>query len=159
MYEGLMQLWTAMQQANTADPQQGAAMLAQMGDPGAIAPLFQDAGAWSPVMMEPDSLLNPAMPSMQARMAQAAGGPIPQVPMGAGAGGQGQPVPGQQPGLTAEQYKMLMGQMPDQRGNFNPMSAPGVGRAAGLQQPQMLQNAPVTAGRRPSLADLIYGGR
>ncbi len=143
-------------------------MLAQLGDPNAVAPLFADTNSWSPLMMELDPLMqgqapqvDPNMPNMQGNIARAIGGPVPQVPMTmASAGTQPSPgVAGPQNGLTAEQYKMLMGQMPDQRGNYQPMSAPGAAHSKGLQGNfAMQQNVPMQAQRKPSLADLIYGG-
>lgn len=63
-----------------------------------------------------------------------------------------------QQGLTGEQYKQLMGMMPDQKGYVPP--APGVVAPRGLSgNMQMLDAGRGQVARRATLGDLIYGGR
>jgi len=165
MFENLLNQWQLLQQGmQMQDPMQAANFLSQTGDPSFIESLLNSPE--QPLMQESDPLLRPqpqpvntAMPGMQAGIANATGAPMPQVPMEAagGPGFQDQ----LQAMLTAMQQQQLLSQMPDQRSNWAPPTRSSVA------QPQrwpganfaMQQNPGLQQQRRPSLGDLIYGGR
>lgn len=154
MPEWMKYLEQAVQSPN---PEAAAPMLAQAGDPNAMMSLFGDTNQWSPLMPESDPLLRPqpvnTQGSFDIALANATGATN---------------IPGQtremqqrpKPGLTPEQQQMLLGQMPDQRGNYMPApAAPSPGRPQLQGSMQQLQAGTVQPQRRLSLADLIYGAR
>jgi len=185
MFEQLQQLWQMMQAgAASPNPDAAAAQLAQLGDPNALmAPLFSDAQQWSPTNFGQDMQVNlansaqqlpgpmnpvpgfggPEAPLMTFDKMLQQPQPQPQVNLANSAqmmDGSQRPAaqPSPNPGLTAQQYQQLMGMMPDQKGYVPP--APPPGRPTGqVGAMQMLNPGTLPQQRRPTLAELIYGGR
>lgn len=167
MFDQLLQTWKTLQAAASASPQQAESMLSQLGDPGAGLPqLFADATTWNPTnfgeafqgaQLAPSQATFAGQPASLNTSSAALSNPA--------AASAAFPEPKRRPeqaaasDLTPEQYKELMGMMPDQRSNYNPLPPPGAPRPSSIQSMQVLQSAPVQPQRRLTLADLIYGGR
>ena len=166
MFDQLLQMWQSLTTA-AANPQQAESMLSQLGDPGAGLPqLFADASTWSPTnfgevfqgaQLAPSQAMFAGQPASLNTSSAALSDPA------AANAAFPQPMRAkeqrQDSKLTPEQYKALMGMMPDQKSNSAPLPPPGAPRPSSIQSMQMLQAAPVQPQRRLTLADLIYGGR
>lgn len=144
---------------------------AGMVDSGAFKPLFGDTMEWSPRVLEKDPLLlDPRMMSGEYNIASE----VPKLPglpdikapieeKGINAGMMDRARVAFQDKankLTPEQYKQLMGMMPDSKDNYQPMPAmaPRVTPLNANMQMLAAGNA-LGVPQRPTLAQLIYGGR
>lgn len=181
MFENLQNLWAMLSQgAQMPDTSAVAAQMAQLGDPDTLMkPLFSDTKSWSPTYfgegLAPPAQgggplgLNDQLITFDKMLRPQAPVQVPQINLGnsdfmmdgtprqpgASAGAQTQ----DRARLTVEQAVQLMGAMPDQKGYIPPAPAsPGRPQPFNTQM-TTLQPGTLSAQRRPTLGDLIYGGR